>query len=98
MTCNGVSSDVSCSYTSVKCEWKKRNKNVDIKFSVHNMFLEQPLSGTLKIDRLESQIIKVFGSNKTNQRYDFNQIVLNISKDISLSLELVICLSLYVSD
>jgi hypothetical protein len=77
---------------------KKRIKNVDVKFRVHDTFLEQPLSGTLKIDRLESQIIKDFGSNKTNQRYDLNQIVFNITKDISLSPELVICLSLYVSD
>jgi hypothetical protein len=33
------------------------NKNVDIKFSVHDTFLERP-SFTLKIKRLESQIIK----------------------------------------
>ena len=35
------------------------NKNVDIKFSVHDSFLEQlsPGTGTLKIERLESQII-----------------------------------------
>ena len=33
------------------------NKNVDIKFSAHNPFLEESSSGTLKIERLESQII-----------------------------------------
>jgi hypothetical protein len=33
------------------------NKNVDIKLSVHNTILEQPSSGTLKVERLESQII-----------------------------------------
>ena len=35
------------------------NKNIDIKFSVHDSFLEQLSSGTgtLKIERLESQII-----------------------------------------
>ena len=30
------------------------NKNVDIKFSVHDTFLEQPPSGTPKTKRLES--------------------------------------------
>ena len=33
------------------------NKNVDIKFSAHDAFLELHSSGTLKIERLESQII-----------------------------------------
>jgi hypothetical protein len=33
-------------------------KNVDIKFSAHDTFLEKPSSGTLKIERLESGIIK----------------------------------------
>ena len=33
------------------------NENVDIEFSAHDAFLEQPSSGTLKIERLESQII-----------------------------------------
>ena len=41
------------------------NKNVDIKFSAHEAFLEWSSSGTLKIERLESQIIYSFGSNKT---------------------------------
>ena len=27
------------------------NKNVDIKFSVHGAFLEEPSSGTLKVER-----------------------------------------------
>jgi hypothetical protein len=40
------------------------NKNVDIKFSAHDMFLEQPSSGTLEIEKLESQIIKGLGTNK----------------------------------
>ena len=39
------------------------NENVDIKFSAHDSFLEQPSSGTLNVERLESQIIlKVLGS------------------------------------
>jgi hypothetical protein len=33
------------------------HKNVDIKFSGHNTFLEKPSSGTLNIEILESQII-----------------------------------------
>ena len=33
------------------------NKNVDIKFSAHDMFLEQPSSNTLKVERLENKII-----------------------------------------
>ena len=33
------------------------NKNVDIKFSAHDACLESHSSGTLKIERLESQII-----------------------------------------
>ena len=45
---------------SIQC-----NKNVDIKFSAHNAFLEQPSSGTFNDKRLESQIIWSFGSNKT---------------------------------
>jgi len=32
-------------------------KKVDIKFIAHNAFLELPSLGTLKIERLESQII-----------------------------------------
>ena len=44
------------------------NKNVDIKLSAHDTFLEQPSSGTLKIEKLENQIIKkIFGSNKTKE-------------------------------
>jgi hypothetical protein len=34
-----------------------KNKNVDIKFSAHDAFLEKPSSGTLKIEILGSQII-----------------------------------------
>ena len=33
------------------------NKNVDIKFSAHDAFLEWPSSSTLNIEILESQII-----------------------------------------
>jgi len=33
------------------------NKNVDVKFSAQNQFLESPSSGTLNIEILESQII-----------------------------------------
>jgi len=32
------------------------NKNVDIKISAHDAFLEKPSSGTLKIERFDSQI------------------------------------------
>jgi len=39
------------------------NKNVDIKSSVYDAFLESPSSGTLKIEKLEHQIIlKSFGA------------------------------------
>ena len=31
------------------------NKNVDIKISAHDAFLESPPSGTLKVNRLENQ-------------------------------------------
>jgi len=41
------------------------NKNVDIKFSAHDAFLELPSSGTLKVGRLENLIIlKVLGASK----------------------------------
>ena len=33
------------------------NKNVDIKFSAHDAFLEKPSSGALNIERLERKII-----------------------------------------
>jgi hypothetical protein len=36
---------------------KKRNQNVDIKFSACDTFLEYPSSDALKFERLESQII-----------------------------------------
>ena len=32
------------------------NKNLDIKFSAHDAFVEGPSSRTLKIERLESQL------------------------------------------
>ena len=41
------------------------NKNVNIKFSAYDAFLEKPASGMLKIERSESQIIWSFGSHKT---------------------------------
>jgi hypothetical protein len=42
---------------------KNYKKNEDIKFSAHDAFLEWPLSDSLKVERLESQIIfKSFGS------------------------------------
>ena len=34
-----------------------QQKNVDIKFSAQNTFLEKPSSGTLNIEIMESQII-----------------------------------------
>jgi hypothetical protein len=37
---------------------------VYIKFTARDAFLELPLSGTLKIERLENQIIKVLGAKK----------------------------------
>ena len=33
------------------------NKNVDIKFSLHEAYLESPSSGTLKVEKLENQMI-----------------------------------------
>jgi len=33
------------------------NKNVDIKFNAHHAFLEYHSLGTIKVERLESQII-----------------------------------------
>ena len=42
------------------------NKNVEIKLSAHDAFLELPSSDTLKIGRLESQVIyKILGAIKT---------------------------------
>ena len=41
------------------------NKNVDINYTAHDAFLELPLSGTLKIERLENNNLN-FGSNKAN--------------------------------
>ena len=41
------------------------NKNVDIKFSAHYAFLEPLSSGTLKVEKLQGQIIlKSLGSLK----------------------------------
>ena len=50
-----------------QCFWPHTvccNTNVDIKFSAHDPFLESSSSGTLKIERLESQIFKVLGPIK----------------------------------
>ena len=33
------------------------NKHIDISFSAHDTFLELPSSDTLKVDRLENQIM-----------------------------------------
>ena len=42
------------------------NENVDIKISVDDACLEKPSSGTLRIERLESQIrLSCFGAIKT---------------------------------
>jgi hypothetical protein len=43
------------------------NKHVDIQMSEHESFLELPSSSTLKIGRLESQIIYSFWSNDTKE-------------------------------
>jgi hypothetical protein len=43
-----------CAFITTPVIW---NKNVDIKFSVHDKFLEWSSSGTLKIEILESEII-----------------------------------------
>ena len=50
----------------------RSNKNVDIKLSGHDAFLESPSSGTFKVENLENQIIfKFLGSIK---RKDLNRI------------------------
>jgi hypothetical protein len=50
----------------------RSNKNVDIKLSAHDAFLESPSSGTFKVENLENQIIyKFLGSIK---RKDLNRI------------------------
>ena len=36
---------------------KKNKENVNIKFNVHNTFLDKPLSDTLKVKIFESQMI-----------------------------------------
>ena len=43
--------------TLVSTQHVNSNKNVNIKFSAHDGFLEYTSSGTLKIERLESLII-----------------------------------------
>ena len=48
----------------VRYEVEIFNKNVDIKFSAHDAFLELPSSGMFKVERLESQIM--FGASKSN--------------------------------
>ena len=49
------------------------NKNVDIKFSAHDAFLENPSTGTLQIEILDCKIIYSFGSNKTKCVNEDNQ-------------------------
>ena len=45
-------------FSSQTASWTvSHNKNIDIKLSTHDTFLEKPSSDTLKIERLESQII-----------------------------------------
>ena len=41
----------------IRPENKLNNKNVDMKFSAHDAFLEQLSSGTLKVERLGNQMI-----------------------------------------
>ena len=43
------------------------NKNVDIKFSAHDMFLKSPLSGDVQNQKIgkSNNIIKIFGRKKT---------------------------------
>jgi len=43
-------------FVSEKCIPSGSDKNVAIKFSAHDTFLELPSSGTFKIERLECQI------------------------------------------
>jgi hypothetical protein len=43
--------------TTTQKNWKQ---NVDIKINAHDAFLGQPLSGTLKTERFDSQIILQF--------------------------------------
>jgi len=43
------------------------DKNVDIKISLHDAFLDKPSLGTLKVERLVNQIIlNVLGASKPN--------------------------------
>ena len=44
------------------------NKNVDIKFTMHDAFMENPYSETLKAQNIEKpNDIKVFGSTNTKK-------------------------------
>lgn len=60
-----------------KLVYFQNNKNVDIKFSPHDAFLWKPSSGTLKLQILESQIIKCFGA--INQRVYSQNLSLSMS-------------------
>jgi hypothetical protein len=54
---------LKCSIASNNLSFQ--NKNVGIKFSAHDTFLDYPSSGTLKVERLENQIIsKVLEASK----------------------------------
>ena len=46
------------------------------------MFLEKPSSGTLIIERLESQIISCFGSNKTKGPMQDSQTRCDVYRDM----------------
>jgi hypothetical protein len=50
------------------------NIRVDIRFSVHDAFLKSTFSGTFKIERLESQIIKKYlGATKPKDQKQHGQ-------------------------
>jgi hypothetical protein len=52
-----ISMDIALQFCMPVNKYNHVNKNVDIKFSMHDAFLEWLSSGTLKIKRFESQII-----------------------------------------
>jgi hypothetical protein len=59
----------------VDCLLISARKNVDIKLSARDTFLELPSSDTFKIERLENQLIQSFGSNKTKRSKQVSDIV-----------------------
>ena len=56
------------------------NKNVDIKFSAHDAFLEWPSSGTLKIEKLESHIKDYYSKVDHPCLYSM-EIYINVAKN-----------------